>query len=266
MTSLSFFEQARWFVETLKERKPQVSREELARHIPQIVDALKRLVYANSCSISVVGTNEWAQITAELANPAARLSTIASFTANQEGQGDAGWIAAKLAEVVANLKAGKLSASFIMGSVDALKKLGHLDSEAGRELVVALKDQVLAEPCDLDEFETLATVINTLPESFDEAEVKSVRVAFFEFADQYATECDFDNPDELRDEASRIGAVGDLLQVDTDVVQDALKERADNIELEDPPDWDIDEEGCGGGAADECSDEELDSIFGTLNS
>jgi len=168
--------------------------------------------------------------------------------------------------VVAKLKAGKLSASSIVGSVETLKELGHLDTDAGRELVVALKAQALAEPCDLDDFETLAAVINILPESFDEAEVESVRVAYSEFADQHATECDFNNPEELRDEASRIGALGELLQVDTDRAQGALKERADEIEREDPPEWDNDDSARSSGASDECSDGELDSMFGTFNS
>lgn len=264
ITSLVFFEQARWFVDTLKEKQSQVSREVLARYLPQIVDALKRLVYANSCSFSIVGSQPWVQITTEQVNPAARLATIASFTASQNVQSNAEWIAAKLSEVVFSLKAEKLSASSIVGSVETLKELGHLDSEAGMELAVSLKAQTLAEPCYLDDFETLAAVINTLPESFDEIEVETVRMAYSDFADQYAIECDLNNPDELRDEASRIGAVGDLLQVDTDAAQDALKERADNIELEEPSDWDIDEYSRGGGTVDECSDKELDSIFGTL--
>jgi hypothetical protein len=263
ITSLSFFEQARWFVETLNEEKPQVSREELARHIPLIVDALQRLVHASSCSISVVGTQQWAQITAQPSNPAARLATIASFTANQKGRSDAGWIAAKLAELVGNLKAGKLSAASIVGSIKTLKELGCLDSDAGKELVVALKTQAMSEPYDLDDFETLANVIHRLPETFEEAELEAVRAAYSEFADRRASECDFTNPDELRDEASRIGEVGDLLQVDTDSAQGALKETADEIERTEPQEWDGDDSG-GGGGSDECSDGELDSMFGTL--
>ncbi|HEU5124984.1 MAG TPA: hypothetical protein VFW05_13090 [Verrucomicrobiae bacterium] len=265
ITSLSFFEQARWFVETLKEEKPQVSHEELARHIPQIVDTLKRLVYSNSCSVSVVGAGQWARITAERANPATRLATIASFTANQKGEIDAEWLAAKLAELVVNLRAGRLPVSSIVGSVETLKELGHLESDAGKELVVALKTQALAEPCDLDDFEALAAVIDILPESFNDAEVESVRVAYSEFADQHATECDFTDPDELREEAYRIGALGDSFRVDTDFAQGALKKKANEIEQENPPDWDGDDRG-GGGASDECSDGELDSMFGTLNS
>ncbi len=265
IASLSFFEQAKWFVETLREETPQVSREELTRHIPQIVDALQRLIYANSCSISVVGTQRWALITSEPANPAARLATIASFTANQKGRSDAEWISAKLAELVGSLKADKLTAASIVGSVETLKELGHLDSDAGKELVVALKAQAMSDLCGLDDFETLATIIDTLPESFDEAEVESVRAAYSGFADQHAIECDFTNPDELRDEASRISELGDLLQVDTVFAQDALKEKADEIEREEPPDWDGDDDRRGG-ASDECSDGELDSMFGTLNS
>jgi hypothetical protein len=237
ITSLTFFEQARWFVETLNEEKPQVSQEELARHIPQIVDTLQRLITASSCSISVVGTQQWVQISAQPTNPAARLATIAAFTAKQTVRSDAGWIAAKMAELVGNLKAGKLSTSSIVGSVETLKELGHLDSEVGKELAVVLKAQAMSEPFDLDDFETLANVIYRLPENFEETELEAVRAAYSEFADQHATECYLTNPDELRGEAARIGALGDLLQVDTDFAQGALRERADEIEREEPPEW-----------------------------
>ena len=43
------------------------------------------------------------------------------------------------------------------------------------------------------------------------------------FADGYGTSCDLTNPDELREEASCVGNVGDLLKVDTDSAQESLR-------------------------------------------
>jgi hypothetical protein len=264
IASLVFFEQAQWFVETLNEKKPQVSRQELARHTPQIVDALMRLSASVSCSISVVGDQKWAQITERRANPAARLASIASFIVNQKDRNDACWMAAKLSELAANLEAGKLSVSSIVGSIETLKNLGYLDSDAGKQLVVALKAQAMSEPCDLDDFESLANVINTLPQSFCEADLETVRVSYSEFADTFASSRDLGNhPDELREKASRIGEIGDLLEVDTEAAQNAIKETADEIERTEPQEWDGDDSR-GGGVSDECSDGELDSMFGTL--
>lgn len=262
--SLSLFEQAEWFAETLEEEEPQVPCDELVPHTSEIVDALRRLVYAESCSISVQGNQQWAQIRALTMNPATRLAIIASFTANLEIQSDSEWMAAKLGDLVGNLKSGKVWVSSIVGSVGSLKTHGHLDSESGKELVGLLKAKAIEDPYDLDDFETLADLINALPESFDDAEVEPTRMAYTELAETHACECDISNPDELRDEASRINAVGDTLQVDTDFAQDILRERADEREREEPSNWDSEDRGRGSGSFDECSDGELDSMFRTL--
>ena len=55
IASLVFFEQAQWFVETLSDEQPRVSLRELARHAPKVVDALQRLIEANSCTLTVSG-------------------------------------------------------------------------------------------------------------------------------------------------------------------------------------------------------------------
>ena len=132
--------------------------------------------------------------------------------------------------------------------------------------MLVLKRRALTELNDLDDFETLANLVSVLPLSFAESELDSVRGAYSEFADQYAAECDLRNPDELREEASRVGNVGDLLQVDTDAAQDMLRESADEIEKEVESRWDDDDDRRGGGDSDVCSDGELDSMFGTLGS
>lgn len=266
IASLVFFEQARWFLETLNEEKSELPREELTRHAPEIVDALQKLAGANSCSFSVDGQQPWQRIAPQSPNPAARLATVALAISNQKNQKNTNWMAAKISELATNLETGEVLPPSVVGSIEALNKLGYLDSDAGKRLVAALKTRAMNEPFDLDEFDTLATVINALPESFDATELEAVRVAYSEFVDRHAAECGLgDHPDELRDNAARIGDIGELLQVDTDAAQAALREVADEIERKESRDWDDDDDRRGGGAgSDECSDGELDSMFGTL--
>ena len=103
-----------------------------------------------------------------------------------------------------------------------------------------------------------------LPQSFSESELDSVRESYSAFVDHYAAECGIDNPDELRDEVERIGNVGELLKVDTQEAQDALRETADEIEKEEHPRWEDDENSGSVIHSDTCTDGELESMFSTL--
>ena len=100
-----------------------------------------------------------------------------------------------------------------------------------------MKQRALAETNDLDDFETVADLVSALPLSFSESELDTLREAYSEFADKYAGECDLNNPDDLREQASRVGNVGELLHVDTDAVQEMLRESADEIEKDEEPRW-----------------------------
>jgi ABC-type cobalamin/Fe3+-siderophores transport system ATPase subunit len=265
VASLVFFEQAQWFVETLNEEKVRASHEELARHIPEVVHALQRLVESASCMFFLDETQTRQRVTPRKANPAARLAAIARAIVTQEERNAGEWIDAKIAELAADLETGKLSPSFCVGSIGALENLGYLASEAGERVTRAMKCSASDEPSSLDDFETLANLVKTLPRCFTESELGSIREVYSDFADRYATECDLGNPEKLRDEASRISNVGDLLHVDTDSAQDTLRRSADKIEEEEGSHWDDDgDDRRGGGNSEACSDRELDSMFGTL--
>jgi hypothetical protein len=269
IASMVFFEQAQWFLEMLSEEKPQVPRADLERYTPRILEALEKLMDAESCLIAVMGHQHWQQVKIERANPAARIAIIGSAIGSNVDGFVAGWMATRISEIAKSLEAGKISAPSVVNSIETLKELGCLGSGAGKQLILALKRRTMSEPSDLGDFETLAKVVETLPESFDETELEKVRTAFSEFADLHSTEFDAEsNPDELRTDATRIGDVGSLLLVDTQGAQNSLKEAADEIEREQEPEWDDvdDSRGSGGGSVDECSDSELDSMFGTLGS
>jgi hypothetical protein len=84
------------------------------------------------------------------------------------------------------------------------------------------------------------------------------------FVDEYVASCDTRNPEKLREKASRIEDVGDLLEVDTNSAQESLRESADEIESEQQERPDDDDDWRGGHNSEVCSDSELDSMFGTL--
>ena len=265
--SLVFFEQAQWFVETLSDEQPRVPTQELARHASKIVGALKKMSITNSCSFVVSGNPPWQHIWSQVADPVKRLATVALAVSHQSRVSDDAWLTAKMSELVLNLETGKLSPSSFVGPIKSLDNLGCLASEEGKHLVAVLKRRALSNPSDLDDFETLAELVSALPLSFAETELDTVRGAYSEFADGYAADCDIRNPDELREEASRLGNVSSLLEVDTEAAQDRLRESADDIESEQESRLDEDDERDGGGSDPElCSDRELDGMFGTLGS
>jgi len=166
--------------------------------------------------------------------------------------------------LASRVQGGKLSISYFDGPIDKLKNLGCLTSEAGKHLVLTIKNRALSGPSDLDDFDNLAYLVDALPQSFTESELEVVRETFSQFIERYSTECDLSNPEELREEASRISKVGDLLNVDTDDAQDILREIAREIEKEEESQWDDDDDRRGSGSFDLCTDGELDSMFGTL--
>ena len=197
-----------------------------------------------------------------------RLQTIVLASDVQEDGGDREWIAAKIAELAANLEAGTLALFSCVGLIITLESRGYLASEAGKHLVMVMKHCAIGNSSDLDDFKWAAELIRALPQYFSEPELEAIREAYSEFAERYAEDCDSLSPDELRDEASRVGTVGDMLQVDTDALQETLRESADEIEKEQEHASRPDDGGewRGSGNIEVCSDEELHSMFGTLES
>ena len=265
--TLVFFEQAQWFVETLSDEQPRVSSKELVRHAPKVVDALQGLIEAKSCSFVIDKSQPSHGVLRQVANPARRLATVALAVSSQRGRNNDAWMVARMSKLATKVEAGNLSPSSFVGPIKVLESFGWLASESGKHLVLALKQRALAERNDLDDFETVADLVNALPLSFAESELDTVREAYSEFADKYAAECDLNNPDDFREQASRIGNVGELLHVDTGAAQEMLRESAAEIEKEEEPHWeDDDDRGGGGGDPEMCSDRELDAMFGTLGS
>ncbi len=264
--SLVFFEQAQWFVDTLENDQPRVSLNALVIHASKLLKLLQDLFETKSCFVVVSGSESWQTIELRPARPVRRFARVVREITNQHSDFGDAWIKEKLCDFAGKVEIGSLPPSAFDDSIEGLRDCGCLASVAGARLVRALSRRALAEPNDLAKFETLANLIGFLPESFSEAELNSAQNAYGVFAERFVSEYNSDDPDEIREDASRVSNIGDLLNVDTREEQGSLEERAKVIEDERQTRWDRDDDRGEGGGSGECSDGELDSMFGTLSS
>lgn len=270
LSSLVYFEQARWFADTLREESPHVPVLQLKLHLGEIVEAMEALIDAPSCSISIEGVGPLQRFSLLKSNPASRLAQFATAVQGANALKNAASIAARIGDLAGRLEAGSISASSCLEAVKPLEALDHLAGEQGERFVRALKTASVGHLSDFDDFETVAGVIDAFPHLFSSGEIEEIQDAYAGFAEGFAEGCvsgsyDIDDPESLRDEASKVDYVGDLLKVDTQDSQKRIKDYAKKIEdeSEESRDWD-DDDGPRGGSAEECSDRDIDSMFGTL--
>jgi aromatic ring-cleaving dioxygenase len=264
LESLVFFEQARWFVDTLRNERSRVPLKELKHHAAKILSALQELFEVESCSFLVTGYQQWQRIEPQPINPATRLFTVLDELAEQHSGGENVWAEEKIRDLAAAVDDGSLSPSAFDESIEDMAGLGYLTSSEGKRLTSVLTQQALNQPDELGEFETLTKLIGALPESFSESDLEATRQAYSDFAERFVSEQDSENPEDIRNEASRIEDVGDSLGVDTYAERQILRDRADELEKEQISPWEDDDDRGGGGTSDFCSDKDIDSMFGTL--
>ncbi len=271
--SSAYFEQALWFFDTLHDKNPQVPVKKLSKQARSIADAMQRLIEAASCSISVEGaaSSQWFHL--QQVNLASRLARIVASVQDVNEIRDTDFITGRIADLAERLETRKITAASCLTMVEALGTSGHLPSEQGQRFVAALKTNATSKPTDFDDFQALAGVIEAFPDSFTSLELEEIKDRYAGFADDYARDCaagrlDLDDPEVIREEASRVDYVGDLLDVDTKEAQKAIRDYATKREQEseDDRDWDADDDDRprGGGSSEECSDRDIDSMFGTL--
>jgi hypothetical protein len=266
INTLVFFEQAKWFEATLRDKNPQISLKALKPHASKIADMMQSLIGVPSCSISVYEDQKWQHLSRDEIDLAKRLASTAKALSKRNVRDDDEWMAEKISKLITLLDENEISLSSCIGPIKVLNYLGYLGSDEGNELISLLKSRAMDAPADMDDFETLANVVKALPRLFAESELEAVREAYSTFVEHYGTSCDIRNPEKLREEASRVEDVGDLLEVDTNSAQEALREAADEIETEQDERPDDDDDWRGGQNSEVCSNSELDSMFGTLAS
>lgn len=136
----------------------------------------------------------------------------------------------------------------------------------------SMKVSAMDDLNEVDDFKTLARVIDALPELFNISELRGIKDNYAEFAEKHARDCaegrlDVEDPESIREEASQMDDVGESLGVDTQAAQETIRNYATKKEQESEAevDWDSDDDRrSSGDSSDNCSDGELDSMFGTL--
>ena len=266
IASLSFFEQAQWFVDTLEQDEPRVPLEHLQPYAADLVSALQRLIDAKSCLIAFVGDRVSPRVASASASLAWRLSDVANAVAVHNSYVDVVWVEKMVSTLEIQLNCRTLNPSDLDGPIQILSNREWLVSDVGSRLLQTLKDRALEETSYLDEFETVANLIEAFPNSFADHEIQTVRLAYDDYAQRYPDEHTPTGPDGLRDDATRIGNVGEMLGVDTSAEQEKMKELADEIEAERASHWDDDDQDDRVHVPEpvDCPDAELHSMFRTL--
>ncbi len=272
--SFAFFEQPQWLAEKLAERTLmlQISgREQLMRLAS---DSMQCLIDVRSCTVSIEGTSPHQYVTLRAPRRALRLAVLVTAVQGIETDQDTTFINSTLSGLATSLEAGQTSPSFCLQAIEPLNQFGYLSGAAGLNFIGALKISSAKDPSDFDDFETLAGVMEAFPEEFSELEREAIRETYGTFADRFALECakgklDIKDPENIREESSRVDYVGDLLGADTSEAQKILNDYADKREQEEEEErnWDRDDdERRGGGLSTgtDCTDAEIDSMFGSL--
>lgn len=269
LESCVFFEQAQWVADILFDERRYVARHVAAQCTGQVANALKRLATARSCIVKIQGYGPNERAVSPTPNRVERLAEIAEFSRRAGDLDERDFINSRLADLEAALVSRQIDPASCLVAIAPLRQLGILSDEQGRRFALALKT-VTSRPREWDEFKTLGRVVEALPELFDEAERRDIGDALSIFAEQFVTdyedgELEVDNPEEIREDAVVLEALGDTFEIDTRYLQERLHKHADHIEgeLQDQRDWGRDERRTVSRGP-ECPDTELDSMFRTL--
>jgi hypothetical protein len=262
--TIVFFEQAKWFVDILGEKDSQLPLSKLTQNAAKVLEALKALLGARSCAF-VIDLFRLPQRVIPLSpNFAERLVVVGEAIAKYGNVKEkAEWMRVHLADLASRVEAHSVPTALCIDSLGAMKALGYLDEGEGVRLAKAMKAGAFGDHADLDDFESLGRLLTVVPEIFGEGEPEEIRGSYSNFVEKHIVEMGSSSPDELRNRAYRIGDIGGLLEVDTDIAEEKLRNSADEMEAEEESP-DDDDERRGSGASSECSDGELDSMFGTL--
>lgn len=274
IASSIFFEQPYWLCEILLERKPGSAPLPLSKHGHSLLETMQRLTAATSCSIAVERWGSHERVASQEANQAWRLSQIASSASALKCDRDDAFVRSRLEYLAEALRADQIRASACLVGIQALLDLGHLSTAEGNRFIAALKERAAERPSELEDFETLTKIIGVFPTLFSETEFSVIRNVYEGFARQYASDCvndqwGIDDPDVIREEALRVENVGNELGLEVgefrQLIDDFANEKEQEAEARRERDSDDDGEYLGdSGSWDHCTDDELNSMFGTL--
>ncbi|TLS68744.1 hypothetical protein FEF65_03345 [Mariprofundus erugo] len=265
VSALVYFEQAEWFSKVLNEEKAHVPMSLLKNHATSIIDRMKTLFNSPGCGPSL----GWWHTLNPAVNKADRLAQLVETLKHVDAAKQVQFIESQIETLAKQLLTGGITTASCIRASEALSSMGFLSSEYGRKFITALKITALNNPSDCDDFETLASVIESFPEVFSPAEIETVQSTYQDFAYEYADDLvsgnlGIDDPEELRHEAGKVEEIGEYLGVDISEAKEMIVDFAAKKEFDETDSWSPDEEPVNVRGTQDCSDSEIDSLFGTL--
>lgn len=274
ISHLVFFEQAQWFIEILDEapgipypgrRKLTADLPHVKRLVPELVKKLYNLIDAPSCELRSYRINGRDVLSVEQKDTVERVGDVAAKCDALSIAIDREWLDERLDDVTEELLGNRLHLNMVVWPIQRLHKLGLLGSNSGVRLFQELKECVMEEMTDLHGFETAAALASGISGVFSEEELEGIRAGFGDLIEDYAAKSDARKPEDLRSEASIIDDIGTMLDIDTEDLQQELRDAADDIEKNSDQDWEPDDDRPSTGSHEvECTNDELESMFGTL--
>lgn len=264
LESIAFFEQALWFGGILVDEDWVGRRTALERHSDVILSALVSSFGSAGCLVTLEGTPEWRRVKDVSIAPPGRLIQVADLCRKLGSSDHDGWQKSMMGKIASAVETQVISVAIVARALARLREFELLGSRGGERLIEAMKSRLLTEATDLEDFEVLAEFVDVCKDSLSDEELEKIEEALGQFVDDYvADEDDAASPDSLREIASRFSNLGETLGVDTAFREEQLREEADQVEADDPPDWDPEYDGSRT-TGDSCSDREVDSMFSTL--
>lgn len=263
--SMTFFEQARWIAATLEVSNLKNGNDPTWKFKDLIIDKLITLINSPQCSGLTLSDRYWKSAFNGAPNLPDRLSFIAPVVNLVGNDSNRKWVNAQIEELTKLLETKGSLPSEMMDSVRRLSETGYLVHGAGPRFVSILVDLSQKELEEVDDYDRLSQMVELFPDRFDEEGLECIRKAYIEFTKTYPKRCDLSNPENIREEATRIGVIGEIFKVDTEDTQTALWDEAYRIEEDEPLDDDRwSEDGQDGALRGECPDIEIESMFRTL--
>jgi hypothetical protein len=266
----SFFEQIIWLATyTRKDEDEPAFKSLLLDNVDLWVDCLRKTIDGLSCTTIQnfdYTINGWAPVKATLSFES-RVQQLVALRATFDSPELDEFLQACLEQVRERAVAKVPKQDDIVSLVESFKDLPS-DFPEESKVTAAAKELIYSATTTLADFEYLNRLRLIRPQAFHQEEIKSIRDEFEAILDrevQLWLEGDkSQSPDEVRDCAKLIEAVGDWLEVDTWEQVEQLRDYASELEADADADWDSDSDDYRHSSEKEATDAEIASLFDSL--
>ncbi len=265
--SAVFFEQLMLLWQFREERQDKLKfREIILKNPSEFIDALKRTIFLKSCRVYPISTphgniyKEVGSISFE-----ERIVLVAAMYKNSPETKIKLYFEESLKKVEKRIEEGLTEQSELIRLIAELKKLNLISYNQNKNFLNKIKSFLINELNCLDDFDNFLKFKNLFPKIITTSDVIFTKKEFEEIIENYDSEYLDADPDDYRNEAYQIRIIGDILDVDVEYEVDRLRDYAEELEAEIPPEPDYDEHRQLTGRNDaSCSDLEIISMFDTI--